>query len=132
MSATLGTQQLSLQPWIRSGPHEGRTLLHNLVLRCRATQSGQGRHSGAASAAQHDAAARAACRAALLLAQRYNGWLEQAAAGQALATAWQAVLEVVLVQRWVPGRRTAAQPGRAQQLRFSSGRMCTHGACATG
>ena len=41
----------------------------------------------------------AACRAALLYAQRYNSWLEESAALVDLAAAWQGAFEVIIVQR---------------------------------
>ena len=83
---------------IKSEPPRRGPCAEQLLHACRAMESGQDRHR-AASGPQHESAARAACRAALLLAQRFNSWLEEASASVALASAWQAVLEVILVQR---------------------------------
>ena len=43
---------------------------------------------------------REACRQALGFAQKYNAWLEQAAALQALLQAWQQLVAVAITKRW--------------------------------
>ena len=43
---------------------------------------------------------REACRQALHFAQKYNAWLEQAAALQALVQAWQQLVAVAITKRW--------------------------------
>lgn len=43
---------------------------------------------------------REACRQGLRFAQKYNAWLEQAAALQALVQAWQQLLAVAITKRW--------------------------------
>ena len=45
---------------------------------------------------------REACRQGLQFAQRYNAWLEEAAALQALVQAWQQLAAVAITKRWGP------------------------------
>lgn len=44
---------------------------------------------------------REACRQGLRFAQKYNAWLEEAAALQALVQAWQQLVAVAITKRWV-------------------------------
>lgn len=45
---------------------------------------------------------REACRQGLRFAQKYNAWLEEAAALQALVQAWQQLVAVAITKRWSP------------------------------
>lgn len=45
---------------------------------------------------------REACRQGLHFARKYNAWLEEAAALQALVQAWQQLVAVAITKRWGP------------------------------
>ena len=45
---------------------------------------------------------REACRQGLRFAQKYNAWLEQAAALQAVVQAWQQLVSVAITKRCLP------------------------------